>query len=146
MIKTIIETASAAMSAQRLRVKTIASNIANAETTQTPEGGPYRRRDVVLRATEIPRESPFQSMLDKASLKGVEVAEVREDTRPPRLVYDPAHPDADPETGNVAMPNINPVTEMVNLLGATNSYKAAAEVVNITKQMAQAVQRLGRRF
>ena len=136
--------AASAMSANRLRINTIASNVANAETTRTPEGGPYKRRDVVLAATDI--KTNFASALDEATLKSVQVAGVMTDSSEPRLVYDPGHPDANKETGMVAMPNINPVTEMVNLLGASAAYKAAAEVASVTKDMASALRRLAERF
>ena len=78
-------------------------------------------------------------------LKNVKVAAVMEDQKPPQLVYNPGHPDADPATGMVAMPNVNVVTEMVNMISANGAYKAAAEVVNVTKDMASAVRRLAER-
>ncbi len=145
MFDTVFKIASDALSANRLRVNTIASNIANAETTRTAEGGPYRRRDVVLNASDVEGLS-FKSALDEASVKSVRVAEVVKDDSEPRMVYDPSHPDANKDTGMVAMPNINPVTEMVNLIDASNSYKAAAEVVSVTKTMAQALAKLAQRF
>lgn len=143
MFSKIIDIASGAMSANRLRVNTIASNVANAQTTRTPEGGPYRRRDVVMAATDQKIEG-FDNVLDQASLKGVKVAAVLADPNLPQMVYDPGHPDANPQ-GMVAMPNINPVTEMVNLISASAAYKAAAEVISITKDMAGAVSRLASR-
>ncbi len=145
MLKTVFDIASSAMSANRLRINTIASNIANAQTTKTAEGGPYKRRDVALVAEDMPADS-FESALDKASLKSVKVAGVIVEEKPPTLVYDPGHPDADPATGMVAMPNVNPVTEMVNMLGASAAYKAAAEVVNVTKDMGQAVRTMAQRL
>ncbi len=141
----IFNITASAMSANRLRINTIASNIANANTTRTEEGGPYKRKDVVFAATDIKAES-FRSALDKASLKSVKVAGVVEDNSGGKLKYDPGHPDADPKTGMVALPDINPVTEMVNLMGATNSYKAAAEIASATKRMAEALRRLSSRF
>ena len=114
MFSTIFNIAASAMSANRLRINTISSNIANAETTRTPEGGPYKRRDVIFAATDV--KADFASSLDKASLKSVRVAGVVADDNEPRMVYDPGHPDADKETGMVAMPNINAVTEMVNMI------------------------------
>lgn len=142
MFSTIFNIAANAMSANRLRINTIASNIANAETTRTPEGGPYKRRDVVFAATDVKTPETFASALDRASLKSVGVAEVTVDQTEPMLVYDPGHPDADKTTGMVAMPNINPVTEMTNLMTASNAYKAAAEIVSVTKEMAGVLQRL----
>lgn len=141
MFSTIFNIAASAMSANRLRINTIASNIANAETTRTPEGGPYKRRDVVMSATDVKAEG-FDSVFDQASLKSVKVAGVVTDNTEPRMVYDPAHPDADKATGMVAMPNVNPVSEMVNMLTASNAYKAAAEIVTVTKEMASALRNL----
>lgn len=142
MFKSIYNIAAGAMSVNRLRINTIASNLANAETTRTAEGGPYKRRDVVVTSTNISAPS-FENALDEASLKGVKVASVKLDDKEPQLVYDPGHPDADKTTGMVAMPNVNPVTEMVNMMTASAAYRAAAEVVNVTKDMAMAIQRLG---
>ncbi len=144
MFNKIFDIAASAMSANRLRINTIASNIANAETTKTAEGGPYKRKDVVFAATDL-KQDPFADALDEASLKNVRVAAVMEDKNAPQLVYNPGHPDADPTTGMVAMPNINVVTEMVNMVSANGAYKAAAEIVNITKDMASAVRRLAER-
>ncbi|MCC6954827.1 MAG: flagellar basal body rod protein FlgC [Deltaproteobacteria bacterium] len=144
MFSTIFNIAANAMSANRLRINTIASNIANAETTRTPEGGPYKRRDVVFSATDIKPEG-FENVLDQATLKSVKVSAVTADNSEPTLVYDPGHPDADKVTGMVAMPNINPVTEMVNLMTASNAYKAAAEVVTTTKEMSSALRGIAER-
>ena len=144
MFSTIMNIAAQAMSANRLRINTIASNIANAETTRTPEGGPYKRRDVVMAATDV-KSTSFDDVLDQASLKGVQVAGVVTDNNAPRMVYDPAHPDADKATGMVAMPNINPVTEMVKMMSASNAYKAAAEITGVTKDMASAVRAIADR-
>lgn len=145
MFKSIFDIAANAMSANRLRINTIASNIANAQTTKTPEGGPYKRRDVVLAAVDMPPEQ-FSNVLDEESLKSVRVAGVVTDSKPPMMVYDPGHPDADPKSGMVAMPNISPVTEMVNMLTASAAYKAAAEVVSVTKDMAAAIRGLANRL
>ncbi|MFH1810649.1 MAG: flagellar basal body rod protein FlgC [Pseudomonadota bacterium] len=115
------------LSAQRVRLNTTASNIANAETTRTAEGGPYRRRDPVLVA------SSFAGALDGA-VRGVEVARVATDTDPPRMVHDPDHPDADAE-GMVAMPNVNPVEEMVNLLTEQRAFEANTTAFKAAKDM-----------
>ena len=140
MFGKILDIAAAAMSANRLRINTIASNIANAQTTRTAEGGPYRRRDVVFAARDI--KDDFASQLDRATIKSVGVAGVIADSSEPKLVYDPGNPDADKNTGLVAMPNINPVTEMVNMMSASNAYKAAAEVASVTKEIAQSVKNI----
>jgi flagellar basal-body rod protein FlgC len=112
------------MSAERLRMDVISSNIANAGTTQGPDGQPYRRKEVVLQ--------PGQSFDDV--LHGVEVAAIVEDQAPPRRVYDPGHPDADAE-GYVSMPNVSPIVEMVDLIGASRSYEANVTAMNAAKQM-----------
>ena len=139
--KTIYNIAASAMTANRLRINTIASNLANSNTTRTAEGGPYKRRDVVFQSTNV--EVPgFKKALDEASLRSVKVSAVYVDDKEPILVHNPSHPDADPESGMVKMPNINPVSEMVNLLGASNAYKAGAQITTITKQMSQALTKL----
>lgn len=141
MFDKVYDIAASAMSANRVRINTVASNIANAKTTRTEEGGPYKRRDVIFNSVDVPNDS-FESSLDEASLQTVRVQGVVEDKKEPQLVYDPGHPDADPKTGMVSMPNINVVTEMTNMLTASAAYKAAAEVVNITKEMSAAVRNL----
>ena len=151
------------MRAQRIRQNAISSNLANAETTRTDKGGPYRRqfavfeadcanRDVRLLNREpaltgnitnrnhlavppenFPRDERFFG-------NGVSVTEIREDSRPPRMVYDPAHPDAD-ELGYVAMPNINIVEEMTDMIAATRAYEANVTAFNALKSMySQALQ------
>lgn len=118
-----------ALTAERLRLNVIATNIANAETTRTPEGGPYRRKMVVFQPSEN---------------GGVEVAAIREDTTtPPRLVYDPGHPDANGE-GFVAYPNVLVVNEMVDLLAATRAYEANVAALNATKSMLTSILNIGR--
>ncbi len=120
-----LEITASAMRAQRERLKVIASNLANASTTRGPDGrGPYRRRDVVF--TVAPLEE------DPSAPLGVKVAGVIEDPRPPQVIYDPAHPDAD-EKGFVKMPNINVVEEMTNLMMAFRAYEAAVAAFNTTK-------------
>ncbi len=123
-----------AMLAQKVRLNTIASNLANIETTRTPEGGPYRRRDVV-----------FQSVLvdEQRGLEGVTVNGVVEDPSPFKVVYDPGHPDAD-ERGYVLMPNVNLVEEMVNMILTTRAYEANVNAFNITKTMYLKALELGR--
>ena len=138
--------ASNAMSANRQRINTIASNIANAQTTRTEEGGPYKRRDVVFTAADLPKTNTFAKVLDEATMKTVKVAGVIEDNSEPRKVFDPGHPDANPETGIVQMPNINPVTEMVNMMMASTAYKAAGQIVSVSKEMNMVLRQLAQRF
>ncbi len=121
--------ASSGMSAQRLRMNIIAANIANADSVKTPEGGPYKRRDVIFEAVGYGK---FPSIL-----KEVKVADVVRDDTPPKLVYDPSNPLAN-KNGYVAYPNINPVVEMTNLIDAMRTYQANASVVDAAKQTIQA--------
>ena len=145
------------MRAERIRQNIISSNLANAETTRTDEGGPYRRQFAVFTADSDKRD--VRLLNERPGLKGratdaghlpippgdfprderffgngVSVSEIREDSRPPRLVYDPAHPDAD-EKGYVAMPNVNVVQEMTDMIAATRSYEANVTAFNATKSM-----------
>ena len=133
-----------ALRAERLRLDVIASNLANASTTRTPEGGPYRRRNVVFVAE--PLENDFAETIDalaeQGARAGVRVADVIEDTAPSRLVFDPGHPDANAD-GYVAYPNVNPVAEMVDLMAATRAYEANVQAVNATKRMAEAALAIG---
>lgn len=124
------------LTANRLWLDTIASNIANANTTRTPEGGPYRRQDVYM----SPRgQAGFSQFLGSASDtspgQGVEISGIVKDTGAPRMVYNPDHPDAD-ANGYVAMPNINIVTEMVNMVAAQRAYEANVTVMGAAKSMA----------
>jgi flagellar basal-body rod protein FlgC len=135
------------LDAQTKRMNTISSNLANAETTRVdgPGSGPYKRKDPLI-AAETDRES-FGEILDNQldeHVQGVRVQEIVEDTRPPRLVYNPAHPDADPETGMVAMPNVNTVEEMANMISAQRSYEANVTAMNAAKAMAAKGLEIGR--
>jgi flagellar basal-body rod protein FlgC len=133
------------LDAQTKRMNTISSNIANAETTRTADGkGPYRRKDPLM-AAQTDRESfgeILQNELDE-SVQGVQVTDVMEDTRPPRMVYNPSHPDANAE-GYVAMPNVNTVEEMANMISAQRSYEANVTAMNAAKAMAQKALEIGR--
>jgi flagellar basal-body rod protein FlgC len=127
--------AATGLSAQRLRMDVLANNIANAETTRTPEGGPYKRQTVVLRP--VNERPTFESYLLPKTLehgagKGVKVVRIAEDSAEPRLIHDPSHPDAfksGPMAGYVAMPNVNPVVEFVNLMAAQRAYEANITVI-----------------
>ena len=120
------------MAAARLRVNTLASNIANAETTRTPEGGPYKRRDVVQVAKDIP--GSFSSALDRLTMKKPVIAGVVEDQSEPRKVYQPGHPDADNQ-GFVSYPNINVVSTMTDLLSASRLYQANVTAVETARNL-----------
>lgn len=132
---------SSGLSAERARLDVTSSNLANANTTRTAEGGPYKRRDPVFGTLEIAPQQ-FGSVMDEA-LTGVEVSEVVSDTNAPRQVYDPGHPDA-AEDGYVAMPNITQVEEMVNMLNATRSYEAQLTAMHSIVDMAEKALGLGR--
>lgn len=132
------------LEAQMKRLNTINSNIANAQTTQTPEGGPYRRKDAVVEAQTV-RESfgeILQNELDE-DIQGVQVVEIHQDQRPPRMVYNPSHPHANAE-GYVAMPNVNPVEEMANMISAQRSYEANVTAMGAAKEMALKSLEIGR--
>ncbi len=131
---------SSALQAQRLRMDVIAANLANAESTRSPEGGPYKRRDVLLESTA---GNSFDDILGAKSGGAVRVLRVVEDEKPPRVVFDPGHPDADPR-GYVAYPNVNPITEMVDLMAATRAYEANVAAVNATKRVLEAALSIGR--
>ncbi len=124
------------MAAQRIRAELLTENLANAETTRTPEGGPYRRKDAVFQRTAV--ASPFSSVFD-AELNapgGVAVSEVVVDGRAPELRYMPGHPDADPQ-GYVAFPRVNPAEDMVDLLSAARGYQANVAAIAAVKDMIQ---------
>jgi len=136
--------AATALRAERLRLDVIASNLANANSTRSPEGGPYKRRNVVLVPQQM--EFDFASTLDQVAeqgaRQGVTVSDVIEDVSPPRVVFDPGHPDANPD-GYVAYPNVNPIMETVDLMNATRAYEANVQVVSATKRMAEAALAIG---
>jgi flagellar basal-body rod protein FlgC len=140
-----METSSSGLAAQRFRMNIIAANIANAQTTRTPEGGPYRRRDVVFGALPASRsfEEELRSRVTPEDPLHVKVLGVTVDRRPPILKFDPSHPDAN-EEGYVAMPNINATEEMVNLMLATRSYEANVAAFNATKSMAVKALEIGK--
>ncbi|MBF0625584.1 MAG: flagellar basal body rod protein FlgC [Magnetococcales bacterium] len=128
------------LAAQRMRLNLIAENVANAQTTRTPEGGPYKRRDPLFMAR------PFDAMMDKemaAGDTGVAIDRIVVDDNPPRMQYDPTHPDANAD-GYVAMPNIDVVTEMVNMMAASRSYEANVSVLNASKAMALKALEIGK--
>jgi flagellar basal-body rod protein FlgC len=125
------------MSAQRQRTELLVENLANADTTRTPEGGPYKRKDVVFAAD--PNASNFSSLFDNQmndSGVGVRVAQVVQDTTEPEKRYMPGHPDADPD-GYVAFPRMNPSEDMVDLLNASRSYQANVSAISAVKDMLQ---------
>lgn len=121
------------MAAQRVRAELLAENLANAETTRTAEGGPYRRKDAVF--TTQSAHSPFSSVLgEQLEAEGVQVAEIVQDSRPPEKRYLPGHPDADKD-GYVAFPHVSPAEDMVDLMGASRGYQANVAAISALKDM-----------
>ncbi len=135
-----MEVAASGLSAERSRMNTIASNLANAKTTRTEAGGPYKRIDPVFVAQSL-SQSSFDSTERNVQL--VKVSEIKEDTRDPMKVYEPGHPDADP-TGYVSYPNVNVVEEMVNMITASRAYEAGVSSIESVKSMAQTALGLGK--
>ena len=135
---------SSGLSAQRLRMNLISGNLANVNTTRTRGGGPYRRKEAVFAAR--PLEESFRKILadrQKKQLSIVEVDRVIEDSNSPVMKYDPQHPDAD-EKGYVAMPNINVMEEMVNMISATRGYEANVTALKAAKDMASTALEIGK--
>jgi flagellar basal-body rod protein FlgC len=139
-----MNTSSAALSAQRLRMNLISGNLANVNTTRTNQGGPYRRKEAVFAAQ--PLNQSFERILadrQNKNLATVKVARVFEDRNAPVMKYDPQHPDADAR-GYVAMPNINLMEEMVNMISATRGYEANVTALKAAKDMALKALEIGR--
>src|SRR5512140_1372474 len=122
----VFAVSASALAAQRQRMNVIASNMANAHSTRTVEGGPYRRQDVVFATAPGDAGTP--------GLEGVKVSSVVKDGSPFRMVYAPGHPDAD-QDGFVSMPNVNVIEEMVNMMMASRAYEASVSTFNISKSM-----------
>lgn len=170
-----LEISSSALRAERIRINTIASNLANINTTRTPEGGPYTRKEVIFKAKPIYESFWFDNKIylrplvfhifylpefirDRIetrlnltripvdySFSKVEVEGIVEDPRPPIMRYEPGHPDAD-EEGYVSYPNINPIEEMVNLISAQRAFEANVNAINVTRQIANFALEIGRRM
>ncbi|MBS4207629.1 flagellar basal body rod protein FlgC [Bacillus sp. FJAT-50079] len=142
---------SSALTANRLRMDVISSNMANVDTTRgsyvNGEWQPYTRKMVVMQPKESSFSSIFQSALSTNTstnnLQGVKVSRIIEDETPYRLVYDPDHPDAN-EEGYVQMPNVDPLREMVDLISATRSYEANVTVLNASKSMYMKAMEIGK--
>ena len=150
-IFTSINTAASGLTAQKLRLDVIADNIANATTTRTTEGGPFRRSRIVFRPrVEQPywRSPILPSYLQDEVGKGVRVVKIEKDySSNTRLVYDPTHPDAiktGPRAGYVEYPNVNIVNEMVDMIEANRAYEANSAVINGTKAMFLKALEIGR--
>lgn len=132
---TALDMSASGLTAERTHMNIISMNLANAKTTRTVEGGPYRRKSVVLAATEV--DSPFSKHMNSAfgrEMKGVRVQAIATDQRPDKRVYEPGHPDAD-EEGYVAYPDINVVEEMASLMTSQRGYEANVTMVDTIKAM-----------
>jgi len=135
----MLSISASALTAERQRAEITTANLANAETTHTESGGPFQRKEVVFSSANM---SPFSSVLNHLNRFGqppagsVELTEVVNDTAPPVKRYEPGNPDAD-KNGMVEYPAINPITEMVDLMGAVRAYEMNASAVNSAKQMIQ---------
>jgi flagellar basal-body rod protein FlgC len=140
---TAMEVTASGLNAERVRMNALASNLANARTTRTPAGGPYKRIDPVFQAVPAEQRLPeLEATRTKGGVYMVEVPLIRQDPNEPQLIYDPTHPDAD-ERGFVKMPNVNVVEEMVNLITASRSYEAGVTVMQTLKGMAQSALSIG---
>jgi len=141
---TALRVSASGMAAQRMRMNTISSNIANINTTRTPEGGPYRRKDVVFEA--MPDQRNFGEMVTvkpDEQVQRVQVTDVLSDRKAPLMKYEPDNPDAN-EEGYVAYPNINLMEEMANMIQASRSYEANVSAVQASKDMAMSALEIGR--
>lgn len=140
---TALQISSTGMTAERKRINLISSNLANVNSTRTPEGGPYKRKDAVFTATPFEQALGARAGRIASAPRGVEVTDVREDTSPPRLQYDPTHPDANAQ-GYVALPNVNVVEEMADMIVATRAYEANVTAAQAAKGMAMKTLELGK--
>lgn len=136
---TAMDISASGLSVQRTRMNVAASNLANAQTTQAAGGGPYKRRDVIVSSVDVPEAT---GALD-TQLKAVEVSNIAQDAAPPRLEYDPGHPQANAQ-GYVAYPNINPVQEMVDMITASRAYEAGVTTMSTAVSMAERALGIGR--
>lgn len=141
---TAIDVGASALKAERTHLNVISMNLANAKTTRTVDGGPYRRKEVVFKETEV--QSPFSKAMNSAldqDVKGVRVESVQNDNRPLKQVYEPGHPDANKD-GYVSYPDINVVEEMTNMLSAMRAYEANVSTITTSKSMFSKALEIGR--
>ena len=136
-----MEVAASGLSAERTRMNTVASNLANARTTRTDAGGPYKRLDPVFEAVGLDNERGVMATQGGVSL--VKVARIQQDTRPGMMVYEPGHPDAN-AGGYVEYPNVNAVEEMVNMITASRAYEAGVTSIDTVKQMGRSALDIGK--
>ena len=141
-ILSMLKIGASALNSQRVRMETIATNLANLHTTRTPEGGPYRKKEVVFSPTDVSETKEFGRMLAQR-MEGVKVDEIKASDKPFQKIYDPGHPDADGQ-GYVTFPNVNLMEEMADMMAATRAYEANVNVVNTTKDMFMKALDIGR--
>jgi flagellar basal-body rod protein FlgC len=141
-IFTAMQVSASALSAQRTRLNVISGNLANVGTTRTPEGGPYRKRDVVFKSSENIFDDQLQQELDK-NVQGVEVAQIQPNSRAFRTIYQPGHPDAD-ENGMLTLPNVNVMEEVVDMMTAMRCYEANVTAIKSAQRMATKALDIGR--
>ncbi|HKE19407.1 MAG TPA: flagellar basal body rod protein FlgC [Kofleriaceae bacterium] len=141
---TAMEVSASGLATQRTRINVASSNLANASTTRTPEGGPYKRKDVVVQSATLGANLAGQQAGGFSdAVRGVQVASIVEDTTAPRLEHDPGHPDADAR-GYVAYPNVNVVEEMVDMITASRAYEAGISALGTAVSMAERALGIGR--
>ena len=136
-----MEVAASGLSAERTRMNTVASNLANARTTRTDAGGPYKRLDPVFEAIGLDNEQGV--MATQGGVSRVKVARIQEDTRQGMMVYEPSHPDAN-ASGYVEYPNVNAVEEMVNMITASRAYEAGVTSIDTVKQVGRSALDIGK--
>ena len=139
-----LKISASALTAERIRMNVISSNLANANTTRTEEGGPFKRKDVIFTAKDsgVSFDNLLRAAFD-SQLKEVQVDGIVEDKKKPRMVFNPSHPDAN-EKGYVAMPNISVMEEMVNMLTSNRSFESNTQAINAIKSMAMTAISIGR--
>ncbi|MFH0899339.1 MAG: flagellar basal body rod protein FlgC [Pseudomonadota bacterium] len=142
---TSMEISAAGLAAERVRMNVASSNLANINTTQTPAGGPYQRRDVILMSRPVDSAFVVGGLAGGPSeaVQQVSVEAIVQDQSPPRLEYDPEHPDADPD-GNVAYPNVNIIEEMVDMITASRAYEAGITALDTAVSLAERAVSIGR--
>ena len=139
-LSSAINAAASALSVERTRIEAAVSNLANAESTQSQNGQPYRRRDVILSADPV---NSFDAAMGRSTATGVKVARVVEDQSEYRRRYEPGHPDADAD-GFVSLPNVDASTEMVDMIGAARAYQANLAAIGIIRDLISRALELGR--
>jgi flagellar basal-body rod protein FlgC len=141
---TAIDVGASSLKAERTNLNVISMNLANAKTTRTVNGGPYQRKEVIFKETEV--QNPFSKAMNMAldqDVKGVRVESIQNDRRPFKMVYEPGHPDAN-EEGYVRYPDINVVEEMTNMLSAMRAYEANVSTITTSKNMFTKALEIGR--